>query len=53
MIYVLSFLITIGLLLRRSVQGSTHYSTLAAQFTKSEAKGRTLVLQQGSSADQN
>src|SRR5687768_3083306 len=31
--------------LRRSIQRSPHYSTTASQFTQSEAKGRTLVLQ--------
>jgi hypothetical protein len=39
-------LYSIKLLLRRSVHLSDHYGTIASQFTQSEAKGRTLVLQQ-------
>ncbi len=48
--WVTSCITTIKLSLRRSVHLSLRYSTIAAQFTQSEAKGRTLVLQQFCSA---
>ncbi len=42
-IYVTSFGSLIELLLRRSVYLPVQCSTIASQFTQSEAKGRTLV----------
>ncbi len=44
--YVVGNPTTIELPLRRSIQVPLRYSTIASQFTQSEAKGRTLVLQQ-------
>jgi hypothetical protein len=41
-IYVTRISATMRLLLRRSIQVSLRYSTIASQFTQSEAKGRTL-----------
>jgi hypothetical protein len=40
--YVTSSIAAIKLLLRRSIQVSLRYSTIASQFTQSEAKARTL-----------
>jgi sugar phosphate isomerase/epimerase/dienelactone hydrolase len=44
--YVTSFIATMMLPLRRSVQRSLRLSAIASQFTLSLSKGRTLVLQQ-------
>jgi hypothetical protein len=42
-IYVIRSITTMKLLLRRSIQIPHRYSTIASQFTQSEAKGRTLL----------